>query len=61
MKEEMTLKQLAEAMIDATQRCDASCNTLNLQYDGWSVTVMVKRLKGKPFMTAQEKKELLNQ
>ena len=50
MREELTIKQLAEAMIGAAVSCDASTNTLNIQLDGWSVTVIVKRLKGTPFL-----------
>jgi len=51
MREELTIKQLAEAMIGAAVSCDASTNTLNIQLDGWSVTVIVKRLKGTPFLS----------
>ena len=46
----MTIKQLSEAMIGAAVSCDASTNTLNIQLDGWSVTVIVKRLNGTPFL-----------
>ena len=51
MREELTIKQLAEAMIGAAVSCDASTNTLNIQLDGWSVKVIVKRIKGTPFLS----------
>ena len=49
-------------MTEAADACDASCNSMNIQMDGgWSVTVIVKRVKGKPFMSQEEKQSLFNE
>lgn len=54
--------ELVRRMTEAAEACDASCNTINIQMEGnWSVTVMVKRVKGKPFMTAEEKQSLFGE
>ena len=62
MNEGMTMGELIRRMTEAADACDASCNSMNIQMDGgWSVTVIVKRVKGKPFMSQEEKQSLFSE